>query len=65
MAEDPVCGMDIDETTANYKSEHMDQTYYFCSPMCKAAFDKKPMKYTGSGGNSEHSGHSNHGCGCC
>jgi YHS domain-containing protein len=65
MAEDPVCGMEVDETTASYKSEHMGETYYFCSPMCKTAFDRKPMKYAGSQEQSEHSNHSDHSCGCC
>ena len=65
MAKDPVCGMDVDETTARYKSEHMGATYYFCSPTCKAAFDKKPMKYAGSHGESKHSGHSSQSHCCC
>jgi len=58
MARDPICGMNVDEKTAKYKSEHMDKTYYFCSQMCKATFDKNPMKYTGE--QSEHMGH--HSC---
>jgi len=64
MAKDPICGMNVDEKTAKYKSEHMGKTYYFCSQMCKATFDKNPMKYTG--GHSEHSEHSMHsGHSCC
>jgi len=59
MAKDPVCGMNVDEKSAKFKSEHMGKTYYFCSQMCKAAFDKNPMKYTG-----EHSGHMGHHS-CC
>jgi len=42
---DPVCGMDIDPKTAAGKSEYQGQTYYFCSPGCKKAFDKEPEKY--------------------
>jgi len=57
MAKDPICGMNVDEKTAKFKSEHMGKTYYFCSQMCKATFDKNPMKYTGA---SEHTGH--HSC---
>jgi len=45
MAKDPVCGMSVDEKTAMSKSEYKGQTYYFCSPCCKAAFDKEPKKY--------------------
>lgn len=45
MARDPVCGMDVDERTAKYKSEYMGETYYFCSGHCKETFDKSPAKY--------------------
>jgi YHS domain-containing protein len=49
MAKDPVCGMQVDEKKAAGKSEYQGQTYYFCSPGCKAAFDKEPQKYAGKG----------------
>jgi YHS domain-containing protein len=62
MAKDPVCGMNVDEKTAKFKSEHMGKTYYFCSQMCKATFDKDPMKYASAG---EHSGHMGHHSCCC
>lgn len=45
MAVDPVCGMDVDEATAEWKSLHMGKMYYFCAPGCKKAFDENPMKY--------------------
>lgn len=54
MAKDPVCGMTVDEKTAAATSEYKGQTYYFCSPGCKAAFDKKPDKYLK--GEREHHG---------
>ncbi len=41
---DPVCEMEIDKGKAKATSEHMGQTYYFCSPSCKESFDKEPMK---------------------
>jgi YHS domain-containing protein/uncharacterized membrane protein len=47
MAKDPVCGMQVDEKKAAGKSEYQGQTYYFCSPGCKADFDKDPQKYAG------------------
>jgi YHS domain-containing protein len=49
---DVVCGMTIDSETAEHKSEYQGQTYYFCAPGCKSAFDKEPEKYLqqGSGG---------------
>ena len=49
MAKDPVCGMDVDEKKAAGKSEYQGQTYYFCSPGCKATFDKEPQKYASKG----------------
>ncbi len=64
MAKDPVCGMDVDEKTAKFKSDHMGKTYYFCSQSCKTTFDKNPMKYMG--GSSAHSMHDGgNSCCCC
>ena len=45
MAIDPVCGMTVDEKNAAAKVDHGGKTYYFCSPACKAKFDKTPEKY--------------------
>lgn len=45
MYKDPVCGMDVNPETAAGKSDYKGQTYYFCSPGCKASFDKDPEKY--------------------
>jgi len=47
MDKDPICGMTLNAKTAQFKSEHMGKTYYFCSQMCKATFDKNPAKYIG------------------
>ena len=60
MAKDPVCGMNVNEKKAKYKSEHMGKTYYFCSQTCKSTFDENPMEYIGGGEDSKHSGH--HSC---
>lgn len=57
MAKDPVCGMDVDEKTAQWKSEYKGQTYYFCAPGCKATFDKDPEKYAAGGGEEGHHHH--------
>jgi YHS domain-containing protein len=51
---DPVCGMDVDSNTAAGKSEYKGQTFYFCSPGCKKAFDKEPEKYAKSGEHGQH-----------
>jgi YHS domain-containing protein len=45
QVKDPVCGMMVDRNTAQHKSEYKGQTYYFCAPGCKTAFDKEPEKY--------------------
>ncbi|MDG6920290.1 MAG: YHS domain-containing protein [Nitrososphaerota archaeon] len=45
MQKDPICGMMVDEKRATLKSEHEGKNFYFCSPGCKAAFDKDPHKY--------------------
>lgn len=57
MAKDPVCGMDVDERQAAGKSEYQGQTYYFCSPGCKQAFDKNPEKYAPK---AQQEGHAHH-----
>jgi YHS domain-containing protein len=45
MAKDPVCGMDVEESTAKHTTEYGGQTYYFCAPGCKKAFEAEPEKY--------------------
>ncbi len=45
MAKDPVCGMQVNEQAASGKSEYHGKTYYFCSPACKASFDRNPEQY--------------------
>lgn len=45
LVKDPVCGMEIDPTSAAGKSDYKGETYYFCSPGCKVDFDKDPEKY--------------------
>ncbi len=62
MAIDPVCRMDVDERTANHKSDYDGKTFYFCSPGCKKSFDADPTKYTSpSGDMGGHHGHGGHG----
>ena len=45
MAQDPVCGMNVDESKAAATSSYNGQTYYFCARVCKESFDKDPDKY--------------------
>jgi YHS domain-containing protein len=48
MAQDPVCGMTVDEeTAAMYErvATYANETYYFCMDQCKSEFEKQPEKY--------------------
>ncbi len=45
MAKDVVCGMMVDEATAHWKSEFEGETYYFCAPGCKRAFETDQVRY--------------------
>lgn len=42
---DPVCNMEVDVASAQWITEHAGETYYFCAPGCKAAFEKSPAEY--------------------
>ncbi|NIS80327.1 MAG: YHS domain-containing protein [Anaerolineales bacterium] len=37
---DPVCGMEVESSTALWKTELRNTTQYFCSPVCKRTFDE-------------------------
>ena len=45
MAIDPICKMEVDESTAQHTSEYKGKKYYFCATGCKGEFDKNPDKY--------------------
>ncbi len=57
MAKDLVCGMEVNEKTAEWTSEYQGKTYYFCGPGCKKSFDADPRKYIDS---KAHAGHEDH-----
>jgi len=42
---DPVCGMEVEVATARWITEHKGETYYFCAPGCKTAFEKDPESF--------------------
>jgi nitroreductase/YHS domain-containing protein len=42
---DPVCEMEVETATAAATSVYQGQTYYFCAPGCKVAFDEDPQRY--------------------
>ncbi len=49
MVKDPVCGMQVNEETAQVKTIHQERIYYFCSALCKHLFEREPEKYTSTG----------------
>jgi xanthine dehydrogenase accessory factor len=42
---DPVCGMTVPAGPEGRPVEHDGVTYYFCSPGCRAAFERDPAAY--------------------
>ena len=42
MTMDPVCHMEVDPDSAQWKSEYKGKTYYFCAHACKHLFDQDP-----------------------
>ena len=61
MVKDLVCGMMVDPDKAPAKTEYEGQTYYFCAPGCKVAFEKDPAKYLEGSGESHEHHHMHHG----
>jgi YHS domain-containing protein len=42
---DPVCGMEVEPSTAAGKYEYSGQTYFFCSHHCLVKFKEDPDKF--------------------
>jgi xanthine dehydrogenase accessory factor len=47
QAQDPVCGMLVDISTARHVLVYEDHTYYFCCAHCRGAFEKEPARFVG------------------
>jgi Cu+-exporting ATPase len=60
VVKDPVCGMDIDTSTAAGHTDHAGQTYYFCGSKCKEKFDHNSAQYGGKSTAAPKTGN-----GCC
>ena len=43
---DPVCGMDVEESEAAAQAEYEGTTYYFCATGCRDKFEANPQEYT-------------------
>jgi len=62
MAKDLVCGMEVDEKSAKYKTDYKGKTYYFCSPGCKSKFEGNPDGFiTGKASQETMAAHLMHG----
>jgi xanthine dehydrogenase accessory factor len=48
QAKDPVCGMSVEITSAQYRSEAAGRTFYFCCARCKQMFDQSPARFVES-----------------
>ena len=46
MSKDVVCGMEVDEWQTPHRAHYVDQTYYFCSAVCRRQFEANPPCYT-------------------
>jgi xanthine dehydrogenase accessory factor len=45
VAIDPVCHMEVEIASARWIADHEGETFYFCAPGCKAAFEKHPADF--------------------
>lgn len=45
IAIDPVCGMEVEVAIARWITDHDGETYYFCAPGCKTAFEGAPADF--------------------
>lgn len=45
VAQDPVCGMEVDPATTEHHVEHDGSTYHFCSAHCRTTFEADPAHY--------------------
>ena len=48
-ATDPVCGMSVTVEESSISLEYDGETYYFCCPGCRRAFEKDPASYMAEG----------------
>ncbi len=42
---DPVCNIDLTEMHGKFTYDFEDETYFFCSELCKNEFAAQPKKY--------------------
>src|SRR5690606_5163293 len=59
---DPVCGMQVDPTTAAGSHEYAGTDYYFCSEHCRQKFVQSPESFLGSSSAIAESDGHRHSC---
>jgi Cu+-exporting ATPase len=57
MAIDPVCGMDVDPTSATHRVDHEGETVLFCSESCRTKFLEHPERYLETSAPADRNGH--------
>ncbi len=50
LEKDPVCGMNVDPSSAAATVSHIGKTYYFCCRGCADKFQADALRYLGGGG---------------
>jgi YHS domain-containing protein len=45
MAIDPVCGMNLEENRAEFKTQFAGKKYFFCSEECQQEFESRPEEF--------------------
>ncbi|MBI4529367.1 MAG: YHS domain-containing protein [Deltaproteobacteria bacterium] len=54
MVVDPVCKKEVDEKAASGgKARFWGQVFFFCTPKCRASFQRDPQKYVPESGETE------------
>ena len=57
MERDPVCGMEVSDTSNAESYEYKGKIYYFCTTLCKIQFEQDPEKYISEDNTDEHTKH--------
>ncbi len=57
MEKDPVCGMEVADTSNAESYEYKGKTYYFCTTLCKIQFEHDPEKYIIKDNEDDHTKH--------
>ncbi len=48
MAIDPVCGMEVEDKTAEFHSNYGGKEFYFCGETCQLTFEERPEQFAAS-----------------